>query len=287
MQRMNEDADNPLECEEEEVMPQKEYDPNALRRYYEESMYNPLIAEFVGGSDFHNFGYWEDETLHHEQACRNLMDKLLSFFPDKPRALLDVACGKGATTRYLARFYEPCRVTGIDVSEKLITTAKKNAPGCTFLIMDAVNLQFDDESFDGIICVEAAFHFSSRQRFLKEASRVLKPGGLLVLTDTLVTRRAAARRIGRTHANHVDSISAYEDCLRQCGFSEVVVQDATRECWEGMYWGAVRFAHTKLLKGEIDAEELEQFLGPTYRRVPDMRNYLIVAARKGGAIGHG
>jgi MPBQ/MSBQ methyltransferase len=91
------------------------------------------------------------------------MEKLLAFLPKKEGTILDVACGKGATTRYLLRYFKSENVTGINISEKQLARCRENAPGCTFLLMSATELKFADESFDNISCVEAAFHFVTRE----------------------------------------------------------------------------------------------------------------------------
>ena len=66
-----------------------------------------------------------------------------------------------------------------------VARCRENAPGCTFPLMSTTDLKFPDNSFDNISCVEAAFHFVTREKFLKEAFRMLKPRGQIVLPDVL------------------------------------------------------------------------------------------------------
>jgi SAM-dependent methyltransferase len=53
---------------------------------------------------------------------------------------------------------------------------------------DAVRIPLADGSVNGVISVEAAFHFRSRKRFFAEARRVLRPGGVLTMSDVPITR---------------------------------------------------------------------------------------------------
>jgi MPBQ/MSBQ methyltransferase len=82
--------------------------------------------------------------------------------------------------------------------------------------MDAAQLAFPDNRFDAVMCVEAAFHFNTRGRFLREALRVLKPGGSLVLTDMLFRgflkpigdfeQVPPAKRNGRSMPGHLQEL---------------------------------------------------------------------------------
>ena len=191
---------------------------------YDKWMVHPLHAAFFNHSDFYNYGYSANETDSQEQASINLVERLLAFIPARKGTILDVACGLGASTRHLLNYYDPVDVTAINLSDPQLERAKQNAPGCRFLNMDAARLEFADASFDNIICVESAFHFQTRERFLEEALRVLKPGGRLVLSDIL------GRFTRRTDPNYLLGPADYAALLSKVGFDKPSVSDATEEC---------------------------------------------------------
>jgi ubiquinone/menaquinone biosynthesis C-methylase UbiE len=247
---------------------------NIIRRY-EEICNLAELPNYYGHSDFLNFGYWHEDTTDHKQACENLMEELLSFIPKKSGTILDVACGKGATTAYLMKCYPARNITGINISQSQLEIARVNAPGCTFLKMSATDLEFADCSFDNVICVEAAFHFCTRERFLREAHRVLKPGGRLILSDILNTLEGEKTNETRTEQNYVPDLDKYRAILTKAGFGEVEVVDATESCWKGHFWYTVRYFHRKLLSGEIDRGELETHLFHTYRRAREITYYVL------------
>lgn len=269
--------------EPEEDRPGHTISGGAVNLHYDRAMYeHPLTrsGEYFSFSHFSNYGFWEEDTPSQKEACENLMERLLGFLPERSGRILDVACGLGATSRHLARFFGLENVTGINISDKQIATCYQAAPGCEFLVMDATQLDFEDESFDNIICVEAAFHFRTRSRFLREALRVLKPGGRLILSDMLFTRAAGEKSPVLHPKNYVAGPGAYQDLLAWAGFEEACVVDATEECFIRCNQHFIRYALGKLQDDEIDAAGFSAVMANRLALLLSLRYYVLAGARK-------
>lgn len=252
-----------------------------INRRYDSSMYSRFVEEYYEGSGFHNYGYWTSETVNQRQASEKLVDVLVGFFPSGNGTVLDVACGQGASTRRLLRNYSPSQVTGINISDKQLATARRRAPGCRFLNMSATELRFPNDTFDDILCVEAAFHFDTREKFFKEAYRVLKPGGCLALSDILARSRQIASLIKRVPiANFVPDVATYRANLECEGFEKVRVIEARTECWEGFRDHSLAFVRRKVLAGEGPPIALRMAAMGLARNDWAFSNYLLVSACK-------
>lgn len=105
--------------------------------------------------------------------------------PRPGERILDVGCGRGWTTAEIAR--RGADALGLDLLHEHVALAHEAhgaRPGLAFAQGDARDLA-DLGTFDGVHCLEAAFHFGAegRRAFLASAFRVLRPGGRLVLVD--------------------------------------------------------------------------------------------------------
>lgn len=114
--------------------------------------------------------------------------------------LLDIGCGAGHTSAYIAQRYGSL-VTGVDISAEAIDRAKALYGGepyfdrMNFIEADASNLPFADGFFDVVLCESMLFFINDKDAVLKEMSRVLKPGGYLAINEICVSDTEDKRRI--------------------------------------------------------------------------------------------
>ena len=103
----------------------------------------------------------------------------------KGSRILDVGCGIGGSSRILAKHYG-FNVTGITISPSQVKRAREltsSALNCNFQVMDALDLKFEDGTFDAVWSVEAGAHMNDKVKFADEMLRTLRPGGYLALAD--------------------------------------------------------------------------------------------------------
>jgi demethylmenaquinone methyltransferase/2-methoxy-6-polyprenyl-1,4-benzoquinol methylase len=100
---------------------------------------------------------------------------------------VDVACGTGDLTVELGS--RGCEAVGCDFSEKMLVLAREKAPGLRFEQANALSLPYESDSFDASTVGFGARNFSDLPQGLSEMTRVVKPGGRVVVLEITTPQR--------------------------------------------------------------------------------------------------
>lgn len=136
-----------------------------------------------------NVGYWKD-ALYYNDACAALADRLAEYADlEHGTTLLDAGCGCGEQDFYWKEQYPSLQITAMDITPLHIEIAelrsnKENA-GIHFMEGNACRLPAEDSSFSRVCALDCAYHFDPREDFMKEAFRVLQPGGVYASSEML------------------------------------------------------------------------------------------------------
>lgn len=240
----------------------------------------PLEDRESAKPEFMNYGYWDNANQDRHSAQAHLIEILASRFADRSGRVLDVACGTGATTAYLAQYWKPQNICATNISYKQAVFAASHCSSSDFAVMDAASLAFAPESFDNILCVEAAFHFQTRKEFLSHALRILRPHGTIALSDILLYEEGHDLLPMWLRCNYLGGINDYKRLLESVGFSTVDVHDITDAGWRSFARHRWRDLYEEWVSGKYDFAELQKNLAGLYRLLASIKYNLLCFARK-------
>lgn len=148
--------------------------------------------------------------------------------------VLDIGCGIGGTVRYMAQKFD-CRAVGIDLTPeyveaaRLLTEQTGLADRAEFQVASALDLPFQDATFDAAVSFHVAMNIKDRPKLYAETARVLKPQAQLCIYDVMRGPAGSVRFptpwAETAETSHLTTPDEMQDLLAQAGFAVNEVED--------------------------------------------------------------
>lgn len=221
-----------------------------------------------------NFGYAESPASGSLIDAQKALVRLTAQTLPRGGKWLDVGCGTGGPACVLARENPNVTITGISITPAHIRRARARAVEAglnsrlAFRVGDAMAMPFPDCAYEGVYAIETAFHYPDKHVFVKEAYRVLRPGGRFAVADIVLQseklnplQALSIALAGRLFASaEFFTPCKWQVSLEKAGFSDVHVQDISRPTFSLLhYWSNKLKAYRVRLMDRYPAILLDLF----------------------------
>jgi len=275
-------------------------DADRIGRYYEEchTSYRKWGSGVYAAFALH-YGYWDATTARHEDAL-DAMNRLMADQLDDLAGsrVLEAGCGVGSSALWLAG-KRGAKVLGVSLSQRQVNEAKDFAESlglggsAEFRQSDYLQTGLEDEAIDAVWALESMCYCMEKSEFAREAFRLLRPGGQVVVADGFngsipAGYYATAMRKLWLRGWRVPNLvmaEEFERSLRSVGFREIATIDVThnvlpsaREIFRRGVMGVPMYVAT--LKSRIRMAHLLGCIMQYPALVAGSWRYCVVSARK-------
>ncbi|MBK7433431.1 MAG: methyltransferase domain-containing protein [Chitinophagaceae bacterium] len=197
-----------------------------------------------------NMGFWKDidiispDKIHTANQAMFRLVSEAARFSEHDEKVLDVGCGFATNMKYCLDNHKISKMIGLNISPFQTDWGNKFlfneglAHRAEVVLGSATDMPFENESICRMISIEAAFHFDTREVFLKEAIRVLKPGGILSMADLIICKprnwwqRFFVKSIMKTLYVPSQNVYDYEEyvaMMHRCGLEILHIESMSKE----------------------------------------------------------
>ncbi len=235
-------------------------------KYYDECFIDYRLFWLDSKNLAMHYGYWDEDTKNHSDSLLHMNRALGRKLDIKPGSkVLDAGCGIGGSSIWLAKNFD-VEVTGITLTASQVGRAesyakqKGVADRVTFREADYTNTPFEDESFDIVWGLESICYAVQKKDFVKEAYRVLKPGGQIVVADGFAFKTDFTEEEGKYVQAFLDgcvvpnlaTVEEFRKAMQETQFNGIEYEDIT---------GKVMRSSEVLHKKSIMTYPIEKILG--------------------------
>lgn len=234
---------------------EKHFQPVDIVAYYDKTEVHYRRGWDLAHSLAMHYGYWDEKTKSFRHSLQRMNEMLASFGGlSRGERVLDAGCGVGGSSIFLAQQLG-CELVGISLSERQIESAGRNAEKfgvgnrTQFLQADYRSTPFPAASFDLIWALESAVHDPKKLDFFKEASRILRPGGRIIMGEYIKTEAPMKARdqqlfykwLGSWAISDLSTLSQLSAAATTYGLEPLAMQEITarvrKSSWR-MYYGS-------------------------------------------------